>query len=64
MLVQDTPPGVTHSVDFLEQTLYSLFSTGSTQEDKKASQHDWKIVDRNAKHQYKHTNSFDRRNKS
>ena len=31
--------------------LYPLFSTGSAQEDKKLSWHDWKIVDWDVKHQ-------------
>ena len=29
---------------------YSLLSTGSTQEDRKSSQHDWKIIDWDMKH--------------
>ena len=34
-----------HCVVSLTKTLYLLLSTGSTQEDRKLSWHDWKIVD-------------------
>ena len=37
-----------HCVVSLSKTLYPLLSTGSTQEDRKASQHDWDL-----KHQHK-----------
>ena len=36
----------------LSKTLYLLLSTGSTQEDRKTSQHDRKIVDWDLKHSY------------
>ena len=39
-----------HCVVSLSKTLYSLLSTGSTQEYKKMSWHDWKIVDLDVKH--------------
>ena len=42
-----------HCVVSLNKTLYPLLSTGSTQEDRKLSQHDWKIVDWNVKLQHK-----------
>ena len=38
---------------FLSKTFYPLLSTGSNQEDRKASQHDRQIVDWDAKHQHK-----------
>ena len=34
-----------HCLVSLSKTLYLLLSTASTQEDRKSSQHDWKIVD-------------------
>ena len=42
-----------HCAVSLSNTLYPLLSTGSTQEDRKMSQHDWKIVDCDVKHQHK-----------
>ena len=41
---------------FLSKTLYPLFSTGSTQEDRKLSLHDRKIVDWDKEHQHKQIN--------
>ena len=42
--------GQTHCVNvYLSKTLYLLLDTGSTQEDRKSSQHDLKIVDRGRK---------------
>ena len=38
---------------FQGKTLYPLFSTGSTKEDRKLSQHYWKIVDWDVKQQLK-----------
>ena len=43
-------PETLHCV--LEQDTLSALRTGSTQEDKKSSQHDWKIVDSHVKHQH------------
>ena len=45
-----------HCVVYLSKSLYSMLSTGSTQEGRKSSQHDWKIVDWDTKHQHKQTN--------
>ena len=39
----------------LIKTFYALLSTGLTQEGRKLSQHDWKIVDCYIKHQHKQT---------
>ena len=39
-----------HCAVSFRKTLYPLLSTGSTQEDKKTSQHDWNIVDWFIKH--------------
>ena len=39
----------------LSKTPYPLLSTGSTQEDNKTSQLDWKIADWDLKHQHKQT---------
>ena len=40
----------THCVNvYLSKTLYLLLDTGSTQEDRKSSQHDLKIVDKGRK---------------
>ena len=42
--------GQTHCVNvYLSKTLYLLLDTGSTQEDRKSSQRDLKIVDRGRK---------------
>ena len=38
----------------LSMTLYLLLSTGSTQENRKSSQHDLRIVDWEVKHKHKH----------
>ena len=38
----------------LSKTLYPLLSTGSTQENRKSSQHDLRIVDWEVKHKHKH----------
>ena len=40
-----------HCVVSLIKTLHPLLSTGSTQEDRKISRHDLKIVDLEVKHQ-------------
>ena len=50
------------SVVSLSKTLYLLLSTGSTQEDMKLSQHDWKIVDWDVKHQNEVQNQCDDQN--
>ena len=42
----------------LSKIPYLLLSTGSNQEDKKSSQHDWKIVDWDVKHQNKQCKTF------
>ena len=38
---------------FLSKALYPLLSTGSTQEERKSSEHEGKIVDCDVKHQRK-----------
>ena len=50
---QFNPPQTLHWV--LEQDTFPLLSTGSTQEDKKLSKHDCKIVDWDVKHLDKQT---------
>ena len=44
-----------HCAVSLTKLLYSLLSTGSTQEDRKASRHDLKFVDWDEKHQHTET---------
>ena len=41
-----------HCVVSLSKTLYHLLGTGSTQEDRKMSRHDGKVVDWDLKHQH------------
>ena len=43
---------------FLSKTFYPLLSTGSTQEDRKSSRHDLKIVEWDVKHQQKQDSSL------
>ena len=49
---------VSHCAVSLSNMLYTLLSTGSTQEDRKSSWHDWQIVDWDVKHQYKQLAHF------
>ena len=44
-----------HCVVSFSDTPYLLLSTGSIQEDWELSRHDWKIDDKDVKHQHKQT---------
>ena len=44
-----------HCVVSLSKTLYSLFSTGSTQKNRYTSRYNWKLVDWDVKHLHKQT---------
>ena len=45
-------PQQRHCIVSLSKTHYPLLKTGSTQEDRKSSWHDWKIVDWDVKYQH------------